>query len=1021
MKKRMYSKLFLLVFVICIMHTGLIQAKEKSSPALKEVQQQKLKVRGTVNDEDGEPLIGVSVVIKNTTQGTITDIEGRYEIEVPFNSVMQFTYVGYERQEIRIDNKNVVNITLVVDSKTMDEIVVVGYGTQKKANLTGAVASLKFEGLADIPVSNTANILQGRLPGVTLTLNGAQAGRDNPEIRIRGIGTFGNNNPMVIIDGVESDVSQISQISPEDIESVSALKDAASGAIYGVRAANGVILITTKRGLNQKPRINFSTSIAWQKPTVLADFVDSWDWATLINESRKNQDQSQAYTPDAIKAMREGTDPDLYANTDWQREVFRTAPMSQHYISLTGGTDKVSYMFSMQYLNQKGIMRETENQRYNFRSNIDAKVAERITLGLDVSGNMQEISEPYTKVGDDENSIMRQFSWFTRPTVPVKYKNGHWGQIDGNYPIFSAIKNPLEALKTGDNNSKIYRLDAKTFAEIKLVKGLKFKTSLAYKYYSDEQFLFNPTNRTFDSKGGQLSENLHNFGKRQHKKAGTLLNEELITYNLVTGIHNFTALGGFSIQKYRDDWFMGEGTDFPNDEIKQLSTASKNKNIGGGAVEHSLRSYFGRLNYILLDRYLTEFNIRHDGSSRMPKANRSAVFPSFSLGWIISNENFMKSAPYISSLKLRGSWGQVGNQEIGDYAYTQYLDPKTHYVIDGKIQQGASINALANDKIKWETTTMTDVGLDLSVLKGRVSMSFDYFYKKSSDILFKLPIPATLGDVSPPYQNAGEVENKGWELLANYMDQQGDFSWQFGFNLSSVRNKILNMRGLESISGNTINREGYPIGAYYGYEAIGIYHTAQEIIDRGVTQFSGTTGSGDIMYWDRTKDDKITSEDRDIIGNPFPKLTFGINGSFGWKAVDFSMFWQGISGIKRFAWETSSISGNVTRQWMDRWTETNKSTSMPRLGGQNNDEYSTFYLKDAKYIRLKTIELGYTFSKMNCLQKAKIESIRLYFSGNNLLTFSPIKNYDPEKFSGDTRSDVHPNSKVYSFGLNVKF
>ena len=461
----------------------------------------KFKVSGIVKDATGEPVIGASVFEKGTTNGIVTDLDGKFSLSVAPNSTLVVSFIGYTNKEFTITKDNtVLTVTLKEDAELLDEVVVVGYGVQKKENLTGSVSAVNFKDVASMPVANTANMLQGRLPGVMLTNNGAQAGHDNPEIRIRGVGTFGSNNPMVIIDGVESSVSQIAEIPADDIESVSVLKDAASASIYGVRAANGVILVTTKRGGDQKPSITYSGSIALQEATVLPDYVNSYEWAKMYNECWP----SKAYTDDMLQKLQDGSDPDHFANTNWAKEMFRTAAMQQHHLSVNGGSKTVHYMISTQYFKQDGIMRETANQRFNFRSNLDAQLG-IVKLGLNLSGSRQNIDEPTTKVTED--GLMRYLTWFTRPTVPAQYANGHYGCVDGNSNISQSVfKNPLEALHTGYKDNKHYRFDGKFFGEIDIIKGLKFRSSLAYKYYMNDVSTFNPkNNQKYDAEGNALT------------------------------------------------------------------------------------------------------------------------------------------------------------------------------------------------------------------------------------------------------------------------------------------------------------------------------------------------------------------------------------------------------------------------------------------------------------------------------------------------------------------------------------
>lgn len=985
-------------------------------------------VKGVVTDTQGEPIIGATVMVKNATNATVTDLNGTFTLSDVSRGTLVISYVGYLNREVVFRSGQTLNITLAEDTKALEEVVVVGYGTQKKANLTGSVAAVNFNDVANIPVANTSTMLQGRLPGVVLQTNGAQAGHDDPEIRVRGVGTLGSgskNNPMVLIDGIESSISQMSELAADDIESVSVLKDAASAAIYGVRAANGVILVTTKRGANQKPTITYSGSIAIQEATVLPDFVNSYEWAKMYNECQPGK----AYTDDMLQKLKDGSDPDHFANTNWAKEMFRTAVMHQHHLSVSGGNQTTHYMISAQFMDQDGILKNTGNKRYNFRSNIDTKLG-IVKLGLNLAGSRQDVEEPVTSVTGE--GLMRYLTWFTRPTVPVSYANGYYGCVDGNSNIGASVfKNPIENLYYGRKTNQHHRFDGKVFAEVDIIKGLTFRSSLAYKYYDNEVSTYSPRSAAKYNAEGEIL----NPAGTQNTLADyswiekSYINENILTYNNKWGEHNLSVLVGHSIQENRWDKTNISKQGFPTDNIYEMDGGSQNDYVSGSAEETRLQSFFGRINYNYGDRYLAEFNIRRDGSSRLPSSNRYATFPSFSAAWIISNEAFMQDVNWLSSLKLRGSWGKLGNQEIGNYAYSETLSAQGSYFFGGNKYIGMKTSKIANENIKWETTTITDFGFDASFWGGRISVVFDWYNKETSDILLQLPMPGIfLGSLAAPYQNAGKVRNRGWELAGNYQDRQGDWQWQAGFSLAGVSNKIIDMNGQESISGSTINREGHAIGSYYALKAIGLYRTEDDLKrtnseGKVITQNGQAPVLGDIMYEDFNGDGNINDEDRQIIGNPFPKLQYSFTLGASWKDFDLTTFWQGVSGLDRFNWDETTISngGNKTSRWLDRYSATNPNASMPRMGGEYNNTYSSFWLTSGDYLRLKSLELGYTFRNNATLAKLGVKSLRLYLAGSNLLTFTSLDDYDPEKSGTDTRNDVHPNIRSYSFGINVKF
>ena len=987
---------------------------------------QQRSISGMVSDVQGIPVIGASVVIKGTTLGTVTDMEGKFQLDAEPSQTLEVSFIGYQKVSLPVGNQTYFLITLKEDTETLDEVVVVGSATQKKVNLTGSVSSVSAKDIRDIPVANTTTLLQGRLPGLVLTQNGAQAGNDNPEIRIRGIGTFGNNNPMVLIDGVEGSIAQIAEIPSADIESISVLKDAASAAIYGVRAANGVILITTKQGrTSDKLNVSYAGSYTYQTPGVVPDFVDGYNWALMRNEVRPG-----TFNEVALQKLQDGSDPDRYANTDWLDEVLRNANMHQHHLSVNGGSENVRYMASVSYSNQDGIMKETGVERISFRSNLDTNY-KRFNFGMNVSGTKSDVEAPAV-APSGEGGIMRYVSWFTRPTVPVKYSNGHYGYVDGSMTNAEDVKNPLELMSLGNRTNERWRFTGKAYAGIQIWEGLKFQTSFAYAFDLNATKSYSPKSPArYDADGNVLktageTNQLSDYWYRN----ATWTNENLLTFKRMFGKHDLSVLLGHSIigSRYYTDTAAIQG--FPTENIYELNGGTLNPSARGNSEEYRLQSFFGRVNYNYAERYLLEMNVRHDGSSRMPKANRYATFPSVSVGWVFSNEKFMEKYDFLSMGKLRFSWGKLGNQEIGNYAYMATLGASGNYFFnqsDDK-QAGMVQTSVPNEKIKWETTSSVNVGLDLGFFNNRIQTTFEWFDKKTSDILMRLAMPGIfLGSLAAPYQNVGAVRNRGWEWNLNYSDSRGDWSWNVGFSLSKVKNEIQEMGGLEeTISGNTINRIGEPIGAYFGYKAIGLYRTEEDLQRTNsqgevIKQNGVAPKLGDIMYADLNDDGNITADDRDIIGNPFPELSYGISMGASWKNFDFTAFWQGVSGIYRYSWETTTdIRGNFTDRWLNRYSAENPNGSMPALGNTMNDSYSSFWLEKSDYLRLKNVELGYTF-RQPFLVKAGISSIRLYLAGTNLLTFTPLKHWDPEKGSGDTRNDVHPNMRTYSIGVNVQF
>lgn len=982
-------------------------------------------IEGKVVDKLGKGIPGATITISSKSISLQSGQNGEFTIKAAISDNITVSSIGYESAVHQVKNLSPMTIVLQDELTTVDEVVVVGYGTQKKGNLTGAVSSVKFDEVANTPVANTTNMLQGRLPGVVLTNNGAQAGKDNPEIRIRGIGTLSdNNNPMVLIDGVESDISQISDIAPHDISSISVLKDAASASIYGVRAANGVILVNTKRGLAQPTKISYAGIFAAQTPSVVTEYLNSKDWALAFNDAKG----ASVYTDEMLQKLQDGSDPDHFANTNWLKEMFKTAPMHQHHLSVNGGNDVSKIMISAQYQDQDGIMLNTGNKRYGFRSNVDSKLG-RVNIGLNLSGSKQDIEEPTTSVTGD--GLMRMINWFTRPTVPVKYSNGHYGYLDGTSLSHTIFKNPVEMLGIGNKDFENTRFDGKIFASINLFEGLTFESSLGYKVFRQDVSTFSPTRSIYNASGEVVQHISTNSLNDYYYKSTTILNENILKYIKSIQNHQIEVMVAQSSQFARTDLGTASIQNFPTDNIYELDGGTLNPAVTGSAYESALQSFFGRINYNYDSKYLLEVNLRHDGSSRMPKKHRYGTFPSFSAGWNIDRESFMSSVGFVSALKLRASWGQLGNQEIGNYAFSQALQVGGNYYFGDGLSTGLNKVNLANDNITWETTEMTNLGLDFGILNNKLSFSFDWFNKQTSDILLRLSMaPSFLGNLAAPYQNAGKVENKGWEFSTIYSDMKADLKWNVGINLSAVKNKIVDNRGIDNYGNNTINREGNPINSYYGLVSLGLYRTKEDLerftlvegVEKKITQFGNQPQLGDIMYADINKDGNISDSDRQIIGNPFPELEYGFNLGLQYKNVGLSMFWQGLAGLDRFNWEQTTLSngGNLTHRWLDRYSATNTNGSMPHLGANINDRYSSFWLTKGDYLRLKNLELGYEFDS-ELLKKIGVSSLRAFLAGANLLTFSSVKDFDPEKTSGDLRNDVHPNVKTYSFGINLKF
>jgi TonB-dependent starch-binding outer membrane protein SusC len=1010
--------------------TGQVKDVEESPQSLVKATEQVpvFTVTGTVADETGEKLPGVNVAVKGTTIGTITDINGQYSLSVPDdNAVLVFSFVGYLAQEVSVGNKTNLDIVLQVDNKALDEVVVVAYNTTKKANLTGAVSSVKMSDIDGLPISNAATALQGRMAGVTVSSFTGQPGKNDPQIRIRGIGTFGNNSPLVIIDGVPNEVGALGDLSVDDIENVSVLKDAASASIYGVRAANGVILVTTKRGVAGKPKIQYRATYSTQKPLIKPRYMDGPQWATAYNDFLVETGAAPAFTQEQIQKIKDQSDPNNFANVDWFDEVYKPAPLNMQFLSASGGNEATKYLVSVEYLDQKGIMVNTNSKRMQLRANLDSKISNHLSFGVNLRGLKQGINEPIAAANQNDegdNGINRVISGFTRPTVAARYSFGEFGLFDGT--TLAQIKNPLKSLYEQKNNTNNYRLDGKVFGQVKFLRDFSFTSSLGYVYSSTLNYTFSPSVYNYRPDGSPVNVIPSVSSASNSSSLFTrYLVENLLRYEKVFNKkHDLKVLVGQTAQHDETNGFNASVRNLPSNDIVVLGASAELPSNGGSASALSLQSFLGRINYTFNDKYLFELNGRMDGTSRLPASQQYPIFPSASAGWIISNEPFFKNlTKYVDFVKLRASWGQLGNQEIGNYSFAQNYALGQNYLFNNVLNQGAAINSLSNDKIQWETTTQANLGLDLELPNRKLRIEADIFDKNTTNILVQLPIPATLGGLGAPQQNAGTVNNKGIELLVTHANKIGKFEYDISLNGAMIKNTITSTAGRENwITGNTINQVGSPINAFYGYMAEGLFRT-QEQVSSSAKQLGVVPRIGDIKYKDTDGNGDVTTADRVIVGNPFPKLTYGANIGLKYAGFDVSSFFQGVSGIQRYYDDPAAMALRSQKLviWNERWTVANPTGNLPRWGGAtNNNTYSTFRLQDASYLRLKNLEIGYSFPK-KMLSSIRLSNLRVYFNGINLLTFSENKDYDVEKSDNDARSLDYMNTKSASFGLSATF
>ncbi|SDM70326.1 SusC/RagA family TonB-linked outer membrane protein [Siphonobacter aquaeclarae] len=971
-------------------------------------------IRGqVVAAETNDPLVGVSVLVKGTTRGVNTDADGRFQLALPaVPATLIFSYVGYERQEINITSQTNIDVVLKPDQRSLEEVVVVGYGTQKKTNLTGAVATVSSEDLIRRPVGQTSTALQGMMPGVTVTQRSGRPGGDAGTIRVRGVGTLGGGqDPLVLIDGIEGSMNNID---PNLIETVTVLKDAASSSIYGSRAANGVVLITTKRAKGGKLSVNYNNYFGWQSPTNLPHMVNAVDHMLLTNEAYVNVGRAPLYSDDLIQKYRtEGaSNRDLYPDTDWQKAVLTGSGFQQsHFLTVKGGTEKFRFLTSLGYLNQNGIIQNSSFTRYTLRNNMDMQFSKKLSARADI----QLVAPTTIEPGRSSDEV---FHWMNR--IPANQiginSNGTWGDgWNGDNPIaFSRAGGQMK------NNSPYVLINAALV--YKPVDWITAEVAYAPKYALSIDKNFNRNIQTYKPNGALsfLAPAKSTLTEGTSRSFYNTL-RGTVTLDRTFGDHGVKVLAGFSREDFRNDYVTAyrEGFLLPDYNVLNAGAADIQRNTGG-ASEWALQSFFGRINYDYKQKYLFEANARYDGSSRFVKGQRYGFFPSFSAGWRVSQENFMQPlSGVVNELKLRASWGQLGNQNIGTYPFISSLNFGS-YALGKQIVNVVALNTLANTNITWERTEMSDIGLDLTLF-SRLSLTADYYLKRTKDILLTLDIPAIIG-LGAPNQNAGVVDNKGWELGLTYRGKARDFRYDIGFNISDVRNKIIDMRGV-NLTGVTVNREGYPISSIYGLQAEGYFQSDDEVAAHA--QQFGTIKPGDLKYKDQNGDGIINADDYVVIGSTVPRFTFGSTINLAYKGFGLNVVLQGVGKADGLLYEQGImpffLGGTVQEQHKNHWTPENRNAAFPRLAfsESNNEKISSFWMKNAAYLRLKNVQFSYTLPQA-LTQRAGISSLRLFANGQNIWTLDRFWNgYDVESPVGTGRT--YPQVKMFSFGVDASF
>jgi TonB-linked SusC/RagA family outer membrane protein len=991
-------------------------------------------VTGRVTDASGNPIPSASVQVKNMNVGTVTREDGTYSLALPATArTLVVSAVGQTTQEVSIENSNTINVTLLAGSQqNLQEVVVVGYGTQRRGTVTGSQVSIKAADIANTPITNPQQALQGRASGVLVTQASGTPG-GGISVRVRGPGSIsGSNQPLYVVDGIPINTGSytqlaaggqltnaISDINPNDIESIEVLKDAAASAIYGSRAANGVVLITTKRGANAPTRISFNTYYGTQEVAKTIPVLTGQQYIELLNEATANR-YGAGRDYNFLTGL--SANPSDYANTNWQDEVFRTAPMQNYELGFRGGNERTRFSISGSYFDQDGIVIGSGYKRYSGRINLDNQATSKLKLIFSSSFSSSENN----RINNDNNIYGVVSAAVLMGThVPVYNANGTYGRD----PV-SSVDNPIAQAKENTFTFRSNRLLASAGAEYRFLPSLLFRTNLSLDYLStkDRSFLSTLTNNGAGT-GGSATEG-------QSQDVNVIFENTLTYTQTFNENHNFSILGGFSYQESNFESLLAAATGFPGNDIRRLSAGSVRTTASSGGTSWALESYFSRANYSYKNKYLLQVSARLDGSSRFGSQNRYGFFPAVSAGWRISEEEFFGKGGVISELKVRGGYGVTGNQEIGNFTSLALVGGGANYLQNA----GLTPTQLGNDSLRWERSKSANVGLDLSMFSNRLTFTFDAYRRNTSDLLLGRPLVGASG-FTTIQSNIGSIRNEGLEFgLGGTILRKRDFTWDANLNLTFNRNRVVAISGSPFAQGFASWVEaGQPLGAFRGYRVVGIFQSASEIASAPVHTVTSSaltsTAPGDIRFADLNGDNRITGADQEIIGSGLPTYFGGFTNNFKYKGFDLSAFLQFSGGneiynnTRAFSEGMNSVFGQFAST-LDRWQPGKTSTTMPRAvygDPNNNRRVSTRWLEDGDYLRLKNISIGYTFGP-NVLDRLHFTNLRLYVASQNLFTITNYSGFDPEvsTFSDTNTSPgtdflTFPQARVFTFGLNLTF
>jgi TonB-linked SusC/RagA family outer membrane protein len=969
--------------------------------------QNSLPIQGTIIDSTGEPLPGVNVVIKGTLAGTVTDLDGKFSLSAPSDAILVFSFVGFTTQEIPVNNQTEINLTLADDTSDLDEFIVVGYGMQRKSDLTGSISSLKSEEINRLPVSDVTQSLQGRVSGVQVTSNSGAPG-EGTTIRIRGVGTLNNSNPLFVVVGMLLD--DIDFLNPNDVESMEVLKDASATAIYGSRGANGVVIVTTKQGsFDTKGTISLDAYTGIQQVAKKIDLVNGRQFAELANELERNVGNQPVYSVN-----------DYEVGTDWQDQIFRNAPVSSINLGASGGNTNTSYNLSVNYFDQKGVVKESEFERLTIRLNNQYKFGKAVTFGHNFS-----------------------FVYFNQQNEPGVVGNAYRAypifdprNSDGTYTNTAPVGNPVAQFEYNSNNrTNDYRGVGNFFMDVKFLKDFTFRSNFGVDLSFQDSKTFTPV--FFVSPTQQNFENSVEVNTGRNRN---FLWENTVNYNKEWNDHRLNLLGGITTQSFYQEFLGGARRNLPGEDPSlwylnagELSSQT-NSNTAG---DWSMLSFLFRANYTYKDKFLITGTFRRDGSSRFGKENRFGNFPSIALGYRLIEESFLQNQSVLSDLKIRGSWGIIGNDKIGFYEGRPVVTGNENAVFGAfeELIYGATLTRLANPFIQWEETMTSNIGVEFGFFDDKLTGEADYYYRRTNDILVGVPIPAYVGASNNPIVNAASVENKGIDFSLNWTEQKGDFGYRFGIVASTVNNKVLDIGdGNEAIFGGAVGISGLlgsrtivgeSIGHYFGYKTVGVYQNAEELAN---IPKRGPESIGDLIFQDTNGDGVVNNNDRVILGSPIPDLIFGFNLGFDYKGFDFGADFNGTVGneVYNSKKQVRFNTYNFEASFLNRWTGEGTSNVEPRVtNGGHNYEVSDRFIEDGSFLRLRNVQIGYSFPKP-ALERVKLQNFRVYLSGTNLFTLTKYTGYTPEIGGGNVLgtgydAGLYPISRTFNVGVSANF